>query len=62
MIEDLRTELSSLVKHEVKLSEKNESIKSRVMVFGTISVIIMAISTFMQVKYLKNFFRHKKII
>ena len=29
---------------------------------GIVSVIVMAMSTFMQVRYLKTFFRHKKII
>lgn len=47
---------------EVALSDQNDSIKSRVVVFGIISVLIMGISTFLQVKYLKNFFRYKKII
>jgi len=62
MIEQLRKELGTLVKSELSLSEQNDSIKSRVMVFGIISVMIMGVSTFLQVKYLKNFFRYKKII
>ena len=62
MIGHLRSELSELVKNEIHLSDQNDSIKSRVMVFGIISLLIMAVSTFLQVKYLKNFFRHKKII
>lgn len=62
MIDQVRKEMSEQVKNEVILSDQNESIKSRVMVFGVISMIIMGTSTFMQVKYLKNFFRHKKII
>ena len=62
MVTQLRQELSSLVASEVKLSDANDSIKSRVFVFGVISIIVMGISTFLQVKYLKNFFRHKKII
>ena len=62
MIQRLRSELSELVKSEVQLSEQNDSIKSRVMIFGVISLLVMGISTFLQVKYLKNFFRHKKII
>jgi hypothetical protein len=62
MIGKLRSELSELIKNEVQLSEQNDSIRSRVMVFGVISIIIMGVSTFLQVKYLKNFFRHKKII
>lgn len=62
MVSQLRQELSALVASEVKLSDANDSIKSRVFVFGIISILVMAISTFLQVKYLKNFFRHKKII
>ena len=62
MVTQLRSELSALVASEVKLSDANDSIKSRVFVFGVISVFVMGISTFLQVKYLKNFFRHKKII
>ena len=62
MVTQLRSELSALVASEVKLSDQNDSIKSRVFVFGIISILVMAISTFLQVKYLKNFFRHKKII
>ena len=62
MVTQLRSELSALVASEVKLSDQNDSIKSRVFVFGIISIMVMAISTFLQVKYLKNFFRHKKII
>lgn len=62
MINQVRKEMSEQVKNEVILSDHNESIKSRVMVFGVISMVIMGASTFLQVKYLKNFFRHKKII
>jgi hypothetical protein len=62
MIMQLRTELSALVQSEVALSDQNDSIKSRVFIFGVISIIIMAVSTFLQVRYLKNFFRYKKII
>ena len=62
MILQLRKELGTLVASEVALSDQNESIKSRVLVFGVISIIVMGVSTFLQVKYLKNFFRYKKII
>ena len=62
MIAHLRTEMSALVESEVQLSNQNESIRSRVFIFGIVSVIVMAMSTFMQVRYLKTFFRHKKII
>ena len=62
MVEQIRKELGSLVKQEMMLSDQNDSIKTRVIVFGIISVLIMGVSTYMQVKYLKNFFRYKKII
>ena len=62
MIAHLRTEMGALVASEVQLSKQNESIRSRVFIFGIISVLVMAMSTFMQVRYLKTFFRHKKII
>ena len=47
MIDQLRSEMSSLVASEVAISDQNESIKSRVVVFGIISVTIMGISTFL---------------
>ena len=56
MIAHLRTEMSALVASEVQLSNQNESIRSRVFIFGIVSVIVMAMSTFMQVRYLKTFF------
>ncbi len=61
MVKQLRKELNYLVKNEEVLMEDNEKIKSRVFIFGAISVIVMAGSTFLQIKYLKNFFRYKKI-
>ena len=62
MVRQLRTELSYLVKNEESLKEQNQKIKSRVIMFGVISVIVMGISTYLQISYLKNFFRYKKII
>ncbi len=62
MVRQLRTELSYLVKNEENLKEQNQKIKSRVIMFGVISVIVMGISTYLQISYLKNFFRYKKII
>lgn len=62
MIGQLRTELGNLVSSEVQLSDQNENIRSRVLIFGVISIFVMAVSTVLQVKYLKNFFRYKKII
>ena len=44
------------------LKTQNEKIKNRVVIFGVVSIIVMLISTYLQVTYLKNFFRYKKII
>ena len=46
----------------MQLTDSSDSIRMRILVFGFISVAIMGISTYLQVRYLKNFFRHKKII
>lgn len=62
MVKQLRQELSYLVQNEENLKEQNQKIKSRVLIFGVISVIVMASSTYLQISYLKNFFRYKKII
>ena len=62
MVEEIRKELGALVVNELQLSDQNDSIKTRVIVFGIVSILIMGVSTYMQVKYLKNFFRYKKII
>ena len=61
-MEQIRAELGSLVVSEESLKDENSKIKSRVVIFGLISVLVMALSTFLPVKYLKNFFRYKKII
>ena len=62
MVEQLRTEMTNLVMSEENLKNENAKIKSRVMIFGAISIVIMAVSTYLQVSYLKHFFRYKKII
>jgi hypothetical protein len=62
MVEQLRNDLGSLVVNEERLKEANTKIKTRVVIFGLISVAVMGASTYLQVTYLKNFFRHKKII
>ena len=62
MVKQLRQELSYLVMHEEQLKEQNQKIKSRVLIFGIISIVVMAASTYLQISYLKNFFRYKKII
>jgi len=62
MVKQLRQELSYLVMNEENLKEQNQKIKSRVLIFGVISIIVMAVSTYLQITYLKSFFRYKKII
>ena len=62
MIEQLRSELGSLVVSEEKLKEANTKIKGRVVILGLISVAVMGVSTYLQVTYLKSFFKNKKII
>lgn len=47
---------------EEKLKEANTKIKGRVVILGLISVAVMGVSTYMQVTYLKTFFKNKKII
>ena len=62
MIEQIRNELGMLILYEETLKTENQLIKSRVVTFGTISVIVMIATTYLQITYLKNFFRNKKII
>ena len=62
MVKQLRQELSYLVMNEENLKDQNTKIKSRVLIFGVISIAVMAASTYLQITYLKNFFRYKKII
>ena len=62
MIEQIRTELGNLVVGEERIKESNSKIKFRVVVFGILSVVVMGVTTYLQVAYLKKFFRSKKII
>ena len=62
MVEQIRNDLGSLVVNEERLKEANTKIKTRVVIFGLISVAVMGASTYVQITYLKNFFRNKKII
>ena len=63
MVDNIRTELKSQVQGSLgQTAEQNRNLKDRVFYFGVISIGIMLVSTFLQVKYLKNFFRYKKII
>jgi hypothetical protein len=47
---------------EERLKEANTKIKGRVVILGLIAVAVMGVSTYLQVSYLKNFFKNKKII
>ena len=62
MVEQLRTEFTALILSEESLKNENQKIKSRVITFGVISLVVMVVSTYLQITYLKNFFRYKKII
>ena len=62
MVEQLRTEFTALILSEESLKNENQKIKSRVITFGIISLVVMVVSTYLQITYLKNFFRYKKII
>ena len=62
MVQNVREELKTLTMTEESLKAENAKIKNRVMMFGIISIIVMLGSTYMQVTYLRNFFRNKKII
>ena len=62
MIEQIRNELGMLILYEETLKTENSLIKSRVVTFGIISVVVMIATTYLQITYLKNFFRNKKII
>ena len=62
MVEQIRNDLGSLVVNEERLKDANTKIKTRVVIFGLISVAVMGASTYLQISYLKNFFRNKKII
>ena len=62
MLQQLRQEFNYLVQHEENLKEQNQRIKSRVFIFGLISTVVMASATYLEITYLKNFFRYKKII
>ena len=47
-LEQIRAELGSLVVSEESLKDENSKIKNRVVIFGLISVFVMALSTFLQ--------------
>ena len=47
---------------EDQLKNENQKIKNRVVIYGVVSIVVMLASTYLQVTYLKNFFRYKKII
>ena len=47
MIEQLRQELTMLVVSEENLKSQNQLIKSRVVTFGVISIVVMLVSTYL---------------
>ena len=47
MVEQIRNDLGSLVVNEERLKEANTKIKTRVVIFGLISVAVMGASTYL---------------
>ena len=47
MVEQIRNDLGSLVVNEERLKDANTKIKTRVVIFGLISVAVMAASTYL---------------
>ena len=47
MLQQIKKEFHSLILHEGLISGQNSSIKTRVFVFGIISILIMSMSTFL---------------
>ena len=47
MIDQLRNELTMLIVSEESLKAENQKIKSRVVIFGVISVAVMLVSTYL---------------
>ena len=58
----IRGDMDGLRLTEDGLKQENQKIKNRVVIFGIVSIIVMLVTTYLQVTYLKNFFRYKKII
>jgi hypothetical protein len=50
------------VRGEEELKHKNHKIKLRVVIYGFLAVVAMAVSTYLQVTYLERFFRAKKLM
>ena len=61
-LEMVRDDMEGLRYTEEGLKAENEKIKNRVVIFGIVSIVVMLVTTYLQVTYLKNFFRYKKII
>jgi len=62
MLKQIKKELAGLIVGEEKLKGKTRNIRFRVVIFGLLSVLVMAVSTYLQLTYLKRFFRNKKLI
>ena len=54
--------MAAMAANEEKLKSENSKIKNRVVLYGIVSIVVMILSTYLQVTFLKNFFRNKKII
>jgi hypothetical protein len=62
LIVEVQQELENNLTFEMASQSKQSDIKSNVAWFGALSILVMAIATYIQVTYLKNFFKYKKII
>ena len=58
----LHHELNFLRQKEEDMRDANEATSTKIVVFGIITLVILIFSSFMQVNYLKKFFKAKKII
>ena len=53
----IRGDMDGLRLTEDGLKQENQKIKNRVVIFGIVSIVVMLVTTYLQVTYLKNFFR-----
>ena len=61
-LEEIKGNMETLVAFEENNKSENRSMRNRAIIFGVISVVVMGLSTYLQITYLKNFFKYKKII
>ena len=55
-------EMKFIVKNEEIRLHDSDSIPSKIMTYSVVTLIVLSILAFVQMKYLKSFFRHKKLI